>query len=331
MEVYGDTLDIIVDVNGHGDFASINEAVQNTGAESINIELKKGIYYEKVMIKGKSKVKICGEGMSDTIIIYNDGGFDMMPDGQKRGTFNSYTAYFECKYLKLSNLSIINAAGDGRVHGQSIAAYFDSRLAECENCAFDSCQDTLFLAPLPDKEREKGGFRGPGEFNKRLMTESFFTGCYITGDVDFIFGGGTAAFSGCRINSKDRGAGKNKLNCENSDIPEVNGYVAAPSGKKGTEGFVFERCGFISDGAYAKKVYNMDEIRKFCSFEESALMDYFRVSESCAPQTVYLARPWRPDGRALFSRCFFGEHIKKEAFSGWFKNEKVSENFRIDG
>ena len=47
-------------------------------------------------------------------------------------------------------------------------------------------QDTLFTAPLPLKEREEHGFRGPRENAPRLDTVQYYKNCTIRGNIDSV-------------------------------------------------------------------------------------------------------------------------------------------------
>ena len=65
------------------------------------------------------------------------------------------------------------------------------------------------------------------------------------------------------------------------------GYVAAPShGKEQQEGFTFRRCRFTA-------------------------------GPDVAPGSVYLARPWRDHGLAVFEDCAYGPHIHPAGFDPW--------------
>jgi len=65
--------------------------------------------------------------------------------------------------------------------------------------------------------------------------------------------------------------------------------VAAPCTPRGESwGFVFHRCRFTSD---------------------------------CAPETVYLGRPWREYGRVWIAECELGAHIHREGFNDWDRRE----------
>lgn len=67
------------------------------------------------------------------------------------------------------------------------------------------------------------------------------------------------------------------------------GYVTAASTPEGKPyGYVFDRCRFTSD---------------------------------CAPETVYLGRPWRSYAKTVILRSELGAHIKKEGWHDWNKEE----------
>lgn len=70
---------------------------------------------------------------------------------------------------------------------------------------------------------------------------------------------------------------------------EVNGYITAASTPEGREyGYVFDKCRFTSD---------------------------------CAPESVYLGRPWRSFAKTVIMRSELGAHIKKEGWHDWNKEE----------
>lgn len=71
--------------------------------------------------------------------------------------------------------------------------------------------------------------------------------------------------------------------CDGRDV----GYVAAPShGLDQTRGFAFLGCRFTCE-------------------------------DGVAPGSVYLARPWRDHGLAVFDRCAYGPHIHPLGFDKW--------------
>lgn len=80
--------------------------------------------------------------------------------------------------------------------------------------------------------------------------------------------------------------------CEIRSLSRGNdpeGYVTAASTPEGrTYGYVFDRCRFTSD---------------------------------CAPETVYLGRPWRNFAKTVILNSELGAHIKKEGWHDWNKEE----------
>lgn len=65
------------------------------------------------------------------------------------------------------------------------------------------------------------------------------------------------------------------------------GYVAAPSHeKRSSQGYLFRSCDFT-------------------------------CQEGVQPGSIYLARPWRDYGMAVFENCTYAEHIAPEGFDKW--------------
>ena len=78
-------------------------------------------------------------------------------------------------------------------------------------------------------------------------------------------------------------------NCEIRSVFDGrgHGYVAAPAHALSQEiGFVFNNCRFTCE-------------------------------EGVAPNSIYLARPWRDFGKSSFINCMYGSHISKEGFNKW--------------
>lgn len=150
-------------------------------------------------------------------------------DGRPYHTFRTATLLVNGSGLTFRNCVFENTAGKGTDVGQAIALYLDGDGITLENCIIRAHQDTLFLAPLPEKEREKDGFIGPGEHLPRTRRTFYFRDCLIEGGVDFVFGGATAYFRSCEFRNVEPG------------------YVFAPSTPADVEtGFVAEDCVFTA-------------------------------------------------------------------------------------
>ena len=234
-------LTITVAQDGSGDFASVSEAVLAVPYDCrAEIQIGPGTYREKLVCE-KQDIALLGAGMDETRIVWGDGGKLPHPDGRPTHTFRSYTAFFRGIELRVRDLTIENDAGPGAKVGQAVAAYVDCSHTLFENVRLLSNQDTLFCAPLPEKEREKDGFLGPGRFAPRRPTAQYYRHCEIAGDIDFIFGGADALFEQYTIRTV------------NNHLPAS--YVTAPSGRADGLGFVFWDCDFVSDDCPAGTVF----------------------------------------------------------------------------
>lgn len=154
---------------------------------------------------------------------------DIFPDGKPCHTFRSYALLAEGKNLTFKNCLFENLSGPGRQAGQAIALYLDGDEIRLVDCVLRGYQDTLFLAPLPEKEREPDGFIGPKQHAPRTRRTMYFKNCLIQGGVDFVFGGATAYFDGCEFKSVEPG------------------FVFAPSTPRDVKtGFVARNCRFTA-------------------------------------------------------------------------------------
>ena len=244
------TMTVAPGADASGSFYSLKAAfaaMPEDPAVPVTIRVMPGIYHEKLSLT-RPNVTIEGAGASpsDTVISFGDYGYEIMPDGIKRGTFRSYTFFVHAADVTLRNLTIENTAGDSKTHGQAIALY-----AECDRFIAESCrilghQDTLFTGPLPPEEYEPGGFRGPTESAPRINGRQYYKNCYICGDIDFIFGSATAYFENCVIESL----------CLTTNVNDIQGYITAASTPESQEyGYVFSNCKLISKDCPPNSVY----------------------------------------------------------------------------
>ncbi len=197
--------------------------------EPITLRLAPGVYREKVVLQ-RPHTTLEGSGAGESIITWDDGAKEVLPDGMNRGTFRTATLLVDAPHVTLRRLTVENAAAPRQQVGQAIALYADGDFFTCEECTLRSHQDTLFTAPLPPKELQKNGFIGPKQFAPRTPQRHTYRRCRIEGDVDFIFGGAAAWFEDCDIVSVDAG------------------YATAASTLEGQKyGYVFKHCRFLGD------------------------------------------------------------------------------------
>ena len=233
-------LHLTVAQDGSGDYASVSEAVLAVPYElEAEIVIGPGVYREKLVCE-KRCITLRGVGADKTKLVWGDGGKLPHKDGRPTHTFRSYTAFLGGECVTVEDLTIENDAGPGSAVGQAVAAYVDAARAEFHRVKLLGNQDTLFCAPLPEKEREKDGFLGPRVLAPRRSSAQYYCECEIAGDIDFIFGGADALFEQCTLRTVDNA------------LP--HSYVTAPSGPAEGLGFVFWDCDFVS-AAPAGTVY----------------------------------------------------------------------------
>lgn len=247
------------------------------------IHVGAGIYRERLVIS-RPCVTLVGEDPDNTVLIYGLGAYEILENGERRGTFRTASVRIDAPDFTARNITFRNDAGFGHTVGQALALYVDADRCYFEHCRFLGSQDTLFTAPLPLKEAKPGGFKGPGELLPRTLGRHLYRNCFIRGDVDFIFGGAVAWFETCEIFSGQPGDRKPP---ESPDDEVVYGYVTAASTfKEVPYGYVFHKC---------------------------------RLTGDCPPHTVYLGRPWREYAKTVFLECELGAHIHPLGWKDWGK------------
>ena len=224
-----------------GAFRSIGEALlfaERHPEKNHVIEIAPGIYREHLEVRtGGLTLRGLPGRERDTVITGDLGAYEILEDGLKRGTFRTHTVLIAADDVRLENLTIENTAGPGRLKGQAVALCAYADRLRFYRLRLIGQQDTLFTGPLPEREIEPGGFRGPVEHFPRTLCRMYFEECYIEGNIDFIFGGACAWFERCGIFCRDSGQGS---------VPAA--YVTAPSTPKGQPfGYVLNRCRLISD------------------------------------------------------------------------------------
>lgn len=267
-------------------FSSIQEAINSVPKDNhqwVTLQIAPGIYREKLIID-RPFLHLKGTSATNTQIVFGDYGLKPWSDGFKCGTFRSYSAFIDSHDISVSGIGFVNDAGFGKDVGQALALYADGDRLTFDGCHFLGSQDTLFTGPLPPKEIEPGGFRGPKQFAPRVNGRHYYKNCYIRGDIDFIFGSATAFFENCEIFAQ-----KTDMDCaaDSTENQKIYSYITAPSTPKGqTYGYVFQSC---------------------------------RLTSNCPPASVYLGRPWRDYAKAVFLSCDLGKHIHPAGFHDWNK------------
>lgn len=210
--------DIVVDINGTGNFTSIQAAFDAApaGIPTI-IYVKRGLYDKEKLIvpANKTNITLIGESREETIIsydIYNcaDGGDGLCPDAKvalwasnTNLVRTAATLTIMANDFRAENITIRNTAGPV---GQAQALTLQADRNVFINCDILAYQDTIY-------------------FWTAETSRAYFKSCVILGRTDYIYGRGVGVFNECEIRSYG------------------GAWITAPSSEETqTYGFVFYKC-----------------------------------------------------------------------------------------
>ncbi len=207
--------DLVVAADGSGDFKTIQSAVDaapaSTGdskdpAPRTTITVRKGTYAELVIVSAEKKnLTIRGEDRKGTIIAMTNNA-NLNP--RRREMFSA-----EADDFILENITLHNTTPKGGSQAEAIRVHADRVILR--NCDFKSLQDTL-----------------------RLDGRVYVRDCYVEGDVDYVWGGGTVYFDRCTFHSVNNGYlvqsrndeqhyGYVFVDCTLTGTPNIERYVLA--------------------------------------------------------------------------------------------------------
>ena len=223
------TAEVTVALDGTGDFASVQAAigsipVGNTQPRTITI--KPGFYREAVNIwADRPNLTLQGAtgDPADVVISYDTPANGAKFFGGTWGAAGSATLNVLAEQTTIRNLTVENAYDEAALGGsQALAVRTVADKVVFDNTRFLGNQDT-YLADTTGRD---------------ATARTYLKNCYIEGDVDFLYGRGTAVFDGCTIHSLDRGSDTN------------NGYIVAPSTKNSNPyGFLIVNSTLTSNAA----------------------------------------------------------------------------------
>lgn len=202
--------DILVAADGTGQFTSVQAALAaapaGTAGDPTVIAIKPGFYRELITVNRNYITLIGTSGTASEIVLsYDNAAGTPNPDGTgPYGTGRSQSVLISGSNVTVRDLTIENAF-DEAAHDysseQAVALKTTGDRLVFDNVRLLGNQDTL-LADSPS----------PGR-----VARAYYVDCYVEGDVDFIFGRGTAVFDASQIHALSRGSSSN------------NGYITAAS------------------------------------------------------------------------------------------------------
>jgi len=181
---------------GRGGYSSIERAIDAAPDTGAVIAIARGVYREVVKVT-KPNIRLVGDSpdAAKTVIIFDKSA------GTAGGTFHSATVEVRADNFSAENLTFANdfAARHPRQSwgAQAVALLVTGDRAVFRNVRILGHQDTVYAASRcgsPDAE-------------PCAPARQYFNGCYIEGDVNFIFGDGKAVFENCEIHSRRHSVG----------------------------------------------------------------------------------------------------------------------------
>jgi pectinesterase len=240
---------ITVAADGSGDFRTVQAAIDSlrTGnAQPVVIRIRPGQYKERIRLTPlHPQVTLAGDGpgaAEKTVLTYDLSAQSIGADGKPVGTSGSASVELQADDFTATDLTFENSAGPGKQVGQAVAVKVTGDRCIFRRCRFIGWQDTLYASAAavptakPPADSVRAAVTGtapsgamPGA---NRLCRQYYRDCYITGDVDFIFGSARAVFERCKIRSRAPGA--------------ITAHARTEPGQPG--GYVFRDCDLIADG-----------------------------------------------------------------------------------
>ncbi|WP_432484233.1 pectinesterase family protein [Kineococcus esterisolvens] len=202
--------DVLVAADGTGQYTSVADAIAaapaGTAANPTVIAVKPGVYREMITISRSGVTLIGTTGTAtDVVLTYDNAAGTPIPGGTGTyGTGKSQSVLVSGNDVTVRDLTIENSfdeAASTYDGEQAVALKTTGDRLVFDNVRLLGNQDTL-LVDSPDATK---------------VARSYFVDSYVEGDVDFIFGRGTAVFDRTTIHALSRGSSSN------------NGYITAAS------------------------------------------------------------------------------------------------------
>jgi pectin methylesterase-like acyl-CoA thioesterase len=210
---------VTVSADGSASFKTVQAAVDAAPAGGSVIQIKPGIYREKLVIN-KPHIQLRGTGSdpSKVVLTYDASA------GTAGGTTKSASVTVAGDDFYAENLTMENTFSRTRplekVGSQAVALRISGDKSVLRKVRFLGFQDTLYPTGKPSR--------------------IYFADCYIEGNVDFIFGDARAYFDNCEIHS----------------LTHEVVFITAQSKLHEDEqsGYVFDHCRLTADPG-AKAIY----------------------------------------------------------------------------
>ncbi|GAA2289374.1 pectinesterase family protein [Streptomyces kunmingensis] len=187
---------LYVDARGAGDHTTVQAAVSAAAGDGYILVLAPGVYRETVSVPATATGMTWIGAARDprrTVVVYDNAAGTPKPDGSGTyGTTGSATVTLRPDGFTARGLTFANdwlRADHPEITGtQAVALKVMGDRSAFFDCRFLGHQDTLY-ADSPALA---------------TLARQYFRDCYVEGDVDFVFGRGTAVFDDCHFRTLTR-------------------------------------------------------------------------------------------------------------------------------
>lgn len=226
---------LYVHPGGLGDHTTVQAAVTAASGTGWTLVLAPGTYRETVAVSS-ARTDMTWIGASgdprDVVVVYANAAGTPRPEGGTHGTTGSATTTVQAAGFTAHGVTFANdflrTDLPGNPGTQAVALKVQGDRSSFLHCRFLGHQDTLYADSTA----------------LTAFARQYFAHCYVEGDVDFVFGRGTAVFEHCHFRTLNR-----------PDLAAApHGFVFAPStARENPHGFLATRCRVTSeapDGFY---------------------------------------------------------------------------------
>ncbi|MGN6367004.1 MAG: pectinesterase family protein [Phycisphaerae bacterium] len=222
--------------------AALSDVPPGTADNPSRIFISPGTYTEHLTLaKNKSFIDLIGidPDPSKTVLTYNLNATSPKSAGSGNvGTTGSTSFTISGSNFTAANITFANSTPFGVAQAVAVKTMGDEDAFQ--NCRFLGFQDTLYTT----------------------YGRSYFSNCYITGSVDFIFGNGTAVFDHCTINSSHPGytTAANTAAKTAVGLVIMNSTLTAQDPGAPANGVYLGRPWQFNSGSYASAIFLNDKI-----------------------------------------------------------------------
>jgi pectinesterase len=271
-------LEICVRQDGSGHFTSVSEAVLAVPYDlPAVIDIGPGVYREKLVCE-KKWVTLRGAGANKTRLVWGDGG--KLPYADPRDARPTHTFRSYTAFFSGESVRVEDLTIENDAGAGAQAGQGIAAYVDAAHAVFERVQllgHQDTLFCAPLPDEER---EKDGFLGPRMLSPRRASAQYYHACA--ITGDIDFIFGGA--DALFEGCTIRSRNTPPQELNGTHGYVTAPCGKADALGFVFEHCEFVSD---------------------------------CPTESVYLGRPWRPEGKAAVLHSRLGAHIRPEGFSPW--------------